>query len=314
MRLFQFLAFLIVVAGLFSTSAAQHTIPLDLDATDGFNAVGLVLDAGLYNVSLRAGIFRAWSAWSDTDTGCTNNCARGWLNFYAVFNHQNGQGFYVENGVGTPLDQYDFNSRLAYSTEGAALAAGVLPFAFELDSPALVEIAIPDCDGCFGDNRGGLSLTVSRVFGTVPTDPILPTQIDDDDSFVFNDVPSRRWFDPPLVGAYRFVTTGGSLFTEVGMPPLDVVADADGMYLVTSLLGAQPIAAGAKLVFASPVDSFTVSGIAPLVDGADASAFPTYLVFDHPTASFSMTPIPEPRTLLLGALASVGLLLRRQKQ
>ena len=94
--------------------------------------------------------------------------------------------------------------------------------------------------------------------------------------------------------------------------PLDVVADVDAMYLVTSFLGAQTVAAGANLVFSSPVDFFTVSGIAPLVDAASPTAFPTYLAFNRATASFTMTPVPESSTLLLGALACVGLLLRRR--
>jgi hypothetical protein len=313
MKILPSVAILIAIAGPCAVDAAGQVAELNLDATDGFNAVGLLLDAGHYNISLKAGDYTAWSAWSEASEDCSNDCAQGWLNFYAVFNHQTGQGVYVENGIGTPLAEYDFSARRAYSLPGAALAAGVLPYSFVLDSPATFEIAIPDCDGCFGDNRGGLSLLVNRILGTGPRNPFLPTLIDDDGSFVFNDAPSGCWFDPPLVGAYQFATTDGSLFTEMGMPPLDVVGDSDGMYLVTSILGSQSIAAGANLIFSSPVDFFTVSGISPLVDGADASAFPTYLVFDHPTASFAMTPLPEPGTLLLAAFACVGLLLRPRR-
>ena len=95
------------------------------------------------------------------------------------------------------------------------------------------------------------------------------------------------------------------------MPPLEVVGNSDGIYLVTSVLGAQPVTAGANLVFVSPVDFFTVSGISPLVDGGNPTAFPTFLAFDRPTASFTMTPIPEPASLLLllmamGSLKSTG--------
>ncbi len=289
---------------------ANTVAELDLDALDGFNSVALALDAGEYTISLQDGLFTAWSPFFDTSTECTNDCAQGWLNFFGVFNHQTNQGVYVENGVGTPLDLYDFESRLAYSTPEAALAAAA-PYNFVLEDPATVEIAIPDCEGCFGDNRGGLSLLVDLVPGTGPANPLMPTLIPDDGSFVFFDVPSGRWYDPPLVGGYQFATTDGSLFTEVGMPPLGVVNDSDGMYLVSSIHGNQSIAAGANLIFASPVDFFTVSGISPLVDSADPLAFPTYLVFDHPIASFTMRPIPEPSTLMLLGMVTAGMLLRR---
>jgi hypothetical protein len=295
----------------FSNSAFCQTVPLDLDAQNGFNAVALTLDAGLYNVSLRDGVFRAWSAWSETSPDCTNNCAQGWMNFYGVFNHESGQGFYVENGIGTPLDQYDFNSRVGYSTPGAALAAGVLPFAFDLSVPSTVEFAIPDCDGCFGDNRGGLSLTVSRVFGTGPSNPVFPTIIEDDGSFIFNDVPGGQWFDPPLASGYRYETTDGARFTEVGMPPIENVPDLDGQFTLVSPLGSQVLASGANLTFATPVEWFVVQGISPLVDGGDPLAFPTYLAFDAPTASFKMTPIPEPSSLALLLIGVVVPLLRR---
>ncbi len=126
--------------------------------------------------------------------------------------------------------------------------------------------------------------------GMGPDDPLLPTHINVDGTFNFINVASGHWFDPPLVDAYMFDATDGSHFIEVGMPPLESVADADGMYLVTSILGAQPVTAGANLIFASPVDFFTVSGITPLVNGADAEAFPIYLAFDGPMGSFTMTP------------------------
>jgi hypothetical protein len=86
----------------------------------------------------------------------------GWLNFFSVYNVQTAEGVYVENGIGTSHADYDFNARLAYSTPEAALAAG-LPYHFLLDSPATVQVSIPDCTGCFIDNRGGLSFTVALV-------------------------------------------------------------------------------------------------------------------------------------------------------
>ena len=92
------------------------------------------------------------------------------------------------------------------------------------------------------------------------------------------------------------------------MPPIANVPDGDGEYLVSSVHGDQIVLAGANYVFPSPVDFFTITGINPLVDGEDPLAFPTYLDFDVATVSFTMTPIPEPSTLVLAGLCLLNLL------
>jgi hypothetical protein len=66
--------------------------------------------------------------------------------------------------------------------------------------------------------------------------------------------------------------------------------------------------------FSTPVTSFSITGIDPEVDGGDPNAFPTFLQFDT-TGTFTMTPIPEPSSWLLAALAGLGLLgVRRSRQ
>ncbi len=220
----------------------------------------------------------------------------------------NGDGFFEIGSVSGGTASIDLD----------VVFPGVAPGVLRFDAVQLIDdffdnLFLPPglSAGADIDAVGAISTAfVPGPTGLDPRDPLLPILVDGG-RFVFINVPSRRWFDPPFVDAYQFATTDGSLFTEVGLPPMDVVADADGMYLVTSILGAQSMAAGANLVFASPVDFFTVSGIAPLLDGADPQAFPTFLAFDRPTASFTMTPVPEPASFALAAIACAAILLAR---
>ncbi len=223
----------------------------------------------------------------------------------------NGDGFFEIGSVSGGTASIDLDDVFP------GVAAGVLRF----DAVQLIDdffdnyfLPVGLSAGADIDAVGAISTAFTPgPTGLDPRDPLLPILVDAVGRFVFNDVPSERWFDPPYVDAYQFQTTDGSHFTEVGMPPLDVVGDSDGMYLVTSILGAQSVAAGANLVFASPVDFFTVSGIAPLLDGADPEAFPTYLEFDRPTASFTMTPVPEPNTVLLAAMTTCFVITRNSR-
>lgn len=139
-----------------SVGRAGTIAHFDLDATDELNVYQAALSPGAYSISLRNGAYAAWSAWLENGPG------QGWLNFYGVLNLQSGAGVYIENGLATPFADYDFNARLVFNTPEDALAADA-PYVFTLSEPATVQIAIPDCPACFGDNRGGLSLTLAQV-------------------------------------------------------------------------------------------------------------------------------------------------------
>ena len=154
--------------------------------------------------------------------------------------------------------------------------------------------------------------------GSTPSNPILPGSGGAGTPFGFDNAPGGgHWFDPPLAGGYEYTTDGASNFTEVGLPSLIHVADADAQYLITSILGSEIVAAGSNLIFASPVDSFTVTGISPLVDGGDPLAFPTFLDFDQPTVNFTMTPlaavIPLPIALPAGLAMMTAIGMRRRR-
>lgn len=162
--------------------------------------------------------------------------------------------------------------------------------------------------------------TLSTGSGSTPGDsqnnPILPTQVAPNGSFLFNNVPSGRWFDPPLASGYTYeVTSPGSLFTSIlNLPtgfanPFTVTANGSNLGSFTNGQSVDFIS-----LLGAGVSSFTLNGIFPLTDATDTQAFPLQLAFNTPTASFSQTPIIETATSVpessnlwgLGLLAGLG--------
>jgi hypothetical protein len=114
-------------------------------------------------------------------------------------------------------------------------------------------------------------------------------------------VKSGQFFDPPMTYGYLFETDGSSLFTKVGLP-----IGLGNNFTVTSSEGTETVGANGEVQFFG-VESFTITGIDPLVDQDDPEAFPVYLEFSEETGNnFTMTPllVPEP-----GALALLGIAL-----
>lgn len=207
------------------------------------------------------------------------------------------------------------------------------------------ELAGSDTDGAFLD--GSPSALASNSFnsgvagryvfpirnstgsadpGTAEDNPFLPDTYVPPDSdgnpggWVFNNFPPRRWFDPPTAYGFQYqMTTPGALFTEVQFPTgfAPLTLSSGGTTLGTTFGG------GASYTFAgSGVSEFTVTGINPLVDPALATAFPLWIDFNLPLASFTMTPlnitpsgVPEPGTWgLLAAGLSALVVIRRRKR
>ena len=182
------------------------------------------------------------------------------------------------------------------------------------------------------------SYTTQTAFGagepgqTVPGSsqdfPILPDVLEPG-TFTFEEVPSGNWFDPPLAEGFNYTMTGNSLFTEVGLP---VGIDADNLYnILVGNTSLGQFAGGDTINFAnlfgSNVSQFSITGINPAVDAANPNAFPTFLSFDTPTASFTMSAItgdvppqgvPEPTSTLglltFGLLGANSVWKRRQQQ
>lgn len=150
----------------------------------------------------------------------------------------------------------------------------------------------PAPSNCGGNGNDGLTQETPWL----PEDRI-------DDSWLFEEVPTGRWFDPPMAAGFHYVMTEpGSLFTDL----LDFPDGIDSDNLFTVKVGDRVLGEfgpGQRVdfadIFGAGVPEFTLLGIAPLVDATDPMAFPLKMGFNTPRASFRMTPIiaegiPEP--------------------
>lgn len=161
-----------------------------------------------------------------------------------------------------------------------------------------------------GEIRGQL-----RVAGSHQLSPILPNQDHSDRDrgvWVFMGADGGgAWFDPFVAIGFDFYTFDGSNFVELIMP-VDVT---DGPYSVSSAHGVVTVPAGGAYTFPAPVDRFSVGNILPGVDPGSPVAFPIHLTFDQQTVNFTMAAIliPEPASLIVLALASLGLAMRRKR-
>ena len=166
-----------------------------------------------------------------------------------------------------------------------------------------------------GANNAGtvFKLTPVSEAGSSQNNPILPNSAGGA-PFLFNNVSSDKWFDPPLVPSFTYTAQPGTLFSQI----LDFPTGFSSPFTVAaagSALG--QFGPGQSVSFASVpgggVSEFTVSGINPLVDTENQRGFPLRIGFTTPTGSFVMTAVPEPSALALGLLALGGLLLLIRK-
>jgi len=189
-----------------------------------------------------------------------------------------------------------------------------------------------------GSGSSGLSGSQFAFFslrsdepGSTMSTPLLPDSVGTPIGgtvpvFTFDLVPSGSWVDPPIVEGFEYaITNPGELFTKVGMPTGSAFAN---LTIETGGITYGPYDnSSASQYFTFPgggVSAFKILGINPLLDPTDpnfSNAFPTYLEFNVPSASFTMTPltipssspIPEPGTfgLALAALVAIGGIRRR---
>lgn len=137
------------------------------------------------------------------------------------------------------------------------------------------------------------------------SNPVFPTTPNNGGGgFVFNNVPSGRWFDPPFVNGFEYTGTGGTLFDKITLPT--GLGPSFSVWTGGSSLGT--FAAGAAVDFVlGGVNSFQVRDINPSVDAANSNAFPLQIFFEGGgNGSFTQVPldgVPEPSTWLLVAAA-----------
>lgn len=194
-----------------------------------------------------------------------------------------------------------------------------------------------------GSQQAGISQLVSNkhlwfylrsdaggtIEGSSQENPLLPTYTPEPGVFILDDVFTGAWVDPPSAFGFEYVITSpDSLFTKILNFPTGI--DADNLFTVwvegRSLGQFGP---GNSVDFVSllggGVSAFTITGIDPLVDPANPTAFPLQLAFNTPTASLLIealqaptpTSVPEPSSVLgLFAFSAFGVssLLRRKQQ
>jgi hypothetical protein len=178
----------------------------------------------------------------------------------------------------------------------------------------LNEIILPS-----GATLTSQSGTEYPIAGSSQNSPLLPGSVGPAGQFVFTNVPTGLWCDPPSASGFDYqMTTPGSLFTEIAGFPTGFASP----FIISSggaLLGTG--GPGQPLIFPNGgVSEFEITGINPFVDATNSSAFPLELDFNTPTASFTMTPlngtaaVPEPSSVILflgGSVFVFGALRRR---
>lgn len=182
------------------------------------------------------------------------------------------------------------------------------------------EEAVPvfgdDGDGDTGNDQVKTEIEKMELRGANnQNQPIWPVPTGGGEGFDFQNSLGRSWIDPPSVDGYTYTMNGSSLFTRI----LDFPTGFDQGFEVLvdgTLLGT--FGPGDEVDFVSllggGVEEFTVQGISPLVEEGDPTAFPLQLQYNTDTASFTMTPIPEPAAWTLAVLAGlVGMSRRRRR-
>jgi len=158
--------------------------------------------------------------------------------------------------------------------------------------------------------------------GLTQETPVMPER-NDAGTWIFEDAPTGRWFDPPVTPGFTYEIVGEGYFSDILDFPTGI--DADNQFTVTvadQVLG--QFSPGERVNFLAllgqGVQEFTVSDIDAPIDLDDPLAFPLQLGFTRPVVDgFTMTPlpasasVPEP-SVLLGTvlLGGVGWLSRRR--
>lgn len=157
----------------------------------------------------------------------------------------------------------------------------------------------------------------SNVVGATQSNPVLPTGPIQGGFFRFFDVASGQFFDPPMATGYAYDMVSDSLFTGVGLP----LGLGSSFTIVSSEGVVNGVGEGEYHSFSGGVSNFKILGINPPVDATNPAAFPVFLDFFtnnaepglENVASFNITPIPEPSTMMLLAIAFCSAIVRSRR-
>ena len=239
----------------------------------------------------------------------------------------------IADGNGIPIT--GGQSAIFASPISSVQLVGINPA--ELVDPGASRLSFGASFSSSGNVATATELTVTGISdpGFSESNPILPNDpessppesdppigIVNGEPWGFGDVVSGRTYDPVLADGFFYQTDGSADFTVIGLPS----SLLDSEYVITdSINGSITLSAGSFYTFPTPVSEFVISDINPAVNGEDPLAFPTYLEFSEPTATFWMTPlslnsaapVPEPSSgfLLVGAifLSRMGYWRRRSR-
>ena len=153
--------------------------------------------------------------------------------------------------------------------------------------------------------------------GTTPDNPVLPF-VPAPGEFSFPAPEPRRWYDPPFTSSTEYSLGTGSFLSFIvppGFTTIDLVVD--GVTLKTDLEPSKEYRFLEDFGITS-VTRFTLVGIEPFVDMADATAFPTFLDMTSGSTGLMMkgspvASVPGPLPMLgAGTALAVSRKLRRR--
>lgn len=131
----------------------------------------ILLDAGTYQINpigiSEGGAYNSWNAWGAGETsGCDQNgiCDRGYLNSYSFGYVDAGGSVHEIATIGGSVVE---GTAQAYQTQFLALAHSQSCL-FTLTSPTSLYFYLRDGESWYGDNVGGMSLSIQ----TVPAPPV----------------------------------------------------------------------------------------------------------------------------------------------
>lgn len=179
-------------------------------------------------------------------------------------------------------------------------------------------LALAGIDSDFDFSESAQLLDIDRVVVeplSTESSPILPNEaLPGENGFLFLNAPSGQWFDPPTAQGFAYQMTSGALFTKI----LDFPSGfSQPFHVAVNGIELGTFGPGDGLDFTGfsggGVSHFEVTGLDPLADPSNPTAFPIRLMFDSDYASFSMSAIavPEPSSILLFALGLGMMTIRR---